>query len=214
MVIKKEINEMKYDIQPGVKGLIFDLDGTLVDSMPYHLASWKIACKSFGIKMTEEYLRQYAGTPGWAIAKELIALHQLEGKVTAEEFIDKKNSLFSSMQKWIKPIEPVAAIVKKYFGTLPMAIGTGGSRSTVERTLKYAGLTRYFDIIVTANDIQNFKPHPETFLKCAEAMKVAPSLIEVFEDGDLGMRAAVEAGMIATNVQNWYDSDWEKTIEI
>jgi beta-phosphoglucomutase-like phosphatase (HAD superfamily) len=205
---------MKYDIQPGVKGLIFDLDGTLVDSMPYHLASWKIACESFGIKMTQEYLHQHAGTPGWAIARELIILNQLESKVTVEEFIDKKASLFNSMQKWIKPIEPVAAIVKKYFGILPMAIGTGGSRSTVERSLKYAGLTKYFDIIVTATDIQNFKPHPETFLKCAEAMEVDPSVIEVFEDGILGIRAALQAGMIATNVQSWYDSDWEKVIEM
>ncbi len=203
---------MKYDIQSGVKGLIFDLDGTLVDSMPFHLASWKKACDAFGIKMTLEYLRQHAGTPGWAIAKELIILNNLEEKVTVDEFIDKKASLFNDMQKLIKPIEPVVAIVRKYHGVLPMAVGTGGSRNTVERSLKFAGLSRYFDIIVTATDIKNFKPHPETFLKCAEAMGVEPSVIEVFEDGLLGIRAAKEAGMIATNVQSWYDSDWEKEI--
>jgi len=51
--------------------------------------------------------------------------------------------------------------------------------------LKITGLRKYFDIIVTANDVDNFKPHPETFTKCAELMKVDPAFIEVFEDGDL-----------------------------
>src|SRR5664280_1305041 len=103
---------------------------------------------------------------------------------------------------------PVVNIVKKYSGLLPMAVGTGGHREAVERTLEITGLREYFDIIVTANDVDNFKPHPETFLKCAELMKVDPEFIEVFEDGDLGLRAAEMAGMIATDVRSWYDSNW------
>ena len=53
-----------------------------------------------------------------------------------------------------------------------------------------------------------YKPHPETFLKCAELMNVAPADCEVFEDGELGIEAAKRAGMIATDVRTWYDSDW------
>jgi beta-phosphoglucomutase-like phosphatase (HAD superfamily) len=56
--------------------------------------------------------------------------------------------------------------------------------------------------------VENFKPHPETFLKCAALMKIEPELIEVFEDGDLGLKAASTAGMIATDVRSWYDSSW------
>ena len=89
-----------------------------------------------------------------------------------------------------------------------MAVGTGGHREAVERTLEITGLRKYFDIIVTANDVDNFKPHPETFTKCAELMKVDPAFIEVFEDGDLGLKAAEMAGMIATDVRSWYVSNW------
>jgi HAD superfamily hydrolase (TIGR01509 family) len=89
-----------------------------------------------------------------------------------------------------------------------MSVGTGGHREAVERTLEVTGLRKYFDIIITANDVENFKPHPETFLKCAELMKIQPGFIEVFEDGDLGIEAAITAGMLATDVRTWYDSKW------
>jgi HAD superfamily hydrolase (TIGR01509 family) len=69
-------------------------------------------------------------------------------------------------------------------------------------------LKQYFDIVITANDVTNFKPHPETFLKCAQLMNIEPQFIEVFEDGDLGIEAAVTAGMIPTDVRSWYDSSW------
>jgi HAD superfamily hydrolase (TIGR01509 family) len=89
-----------------------------------------------------------------------------------------------------------------------MSVGTGGHREAVERTLEITGLRKYFDIVITANDVENFKPHPETFLKCASMMKIEPALIEVFEDGDLGIEAAINAGMTATDVRTWYDSSW------
>jgi beta-phosphoglucomutase-like phosphatase (HAD superfamily) len=108
----------------------------------------------------------------------------------------------------VKPITPVVDIVKKYWRILPMAVGTGGHRDAVERTLEIIGLRKYFDIIITANDVENFKPHPETFLKCATRMGVEPKFIEVFEDGDLGIEAALNAGMVATDVREWYDSNW------
>jgi HAD superfamily hydrolase (TIGR01509 family) len=69
-------------------------------------------------------------------------------------------------------------------------------------------LRKYFEIIVTANDVNSFKPHPETFLRCAELMKVKPEFIEVFEDADLGIEAAKKAGMNVRDVRSWYDSNW------
>jgi beta-phosphoglucomutase-like phosphatase (HAD superfamily) len=115
---------------------------------------------------------------------------------------------FYESQHLIKPIEQVADIVRKYFGKLPMAVGTGGHREAVERTLEVIGMRKYFDIVVTANDVEHHKPDPETFLKCADLMNIKPSFIEVFEDGDLGIEAALRGGMIATDVRSWYDSDY------
>jgi beta-phosphoglucomutase-like phosphatase (HAD superfamily) len=199
---------MDHDIKPGVKGLIFDLDGTLVDSMPIHFEGWEKACEKFGAHIDPAFLRFHTGSPGWAIAAAIIEHSGLNGKVTIEEILKVKLEEFYRMQHLIKPVEPVADIVRKYFGILPMAIGTGGHRAAVERTLEVTGMKKYFEIVVTANDVVNHKPHPATFIKCAELMKVEPALIEVFEDGDLGIEAAKRAGMIPTDVRSWYDANW------
>lgn len=199
---------MDYQIRPGVKGLIFDLDGTLANTMPYHFKAWKKACRKFGAEMDNEFLRNYTGSPGWIIADEIIKKCGLNGGVTVEQIIEEKLVEFYKLQDLIKPIIPVANIVRRYHKILPMAVGTGGHRAAVERTLEIIELRCYFDIIITANDVDNFKPHPETFLRCAELMNIEPQFIEVFEDGDLGLEAARRAGMIATDVRSWYDSDW------
>ena len=199
---------MQYDIKPGIKGLIFDLDGTLADTMPYHFKGWKIACQKFGADIDTAFLRKHTGTPGWIIANEIIKKCNLNGSVTIDQIMDEKLIEFYKEQHLVKPIIPVVEIVKKYYGILPMAVGTGGHREAVERTLSITGLAKYFDIIITANDVKNFKPHPETFLRCAELMKIEPEFIEVFEDADLGMEAAIKAGMIATDVRSWYNSNW------
>ncbi|HEX2969067.1 MAG TPA: HAD-IA family hydrolase [Bacteroidales bacterium] len=198
---------MIYDIKPGIKGLIFDLDGTLADTMPLHFQGWLTACKKFGAEIDNAFLRKHTGSPGWLIADEIIKKCNLNGNVTAAQIVAEKLALFSRDQHDVKPIEPVAQIARKYFGILPMAVGTGGHREAVERTLEITGLRKYFSIVITANDVSHFKPHPETFLKCAELMNVEPQYIEVFEDGELGLEAAVTAGMIATDVRSWYESD-------
>jgi beta-phosphoglucomutase-like phosphatase (HAD superfamily) len=199
---------MKYDIKPGIKGLIFDLDGTLADTMPYHFKGWRIACRKFGADIDTAFLRKHTGTPGWIIAEEIIRECKLDGRVTIDQIMDEKLLEFYKEQHLVKPIIPVVDIARKYFGKLPMAVGTGGHREAVERTLEVTGLKQYFDIVITANDVSNFKPHPETFLKCAALMKIEPQFIEVFEDGDLGIEAALTAGMVATDVRSWYDSSW------
>ena len=199
---------MIHDIQNGIKGLIFDLDGTLVNTMPYHFKAWKRACEKYGAHIDNKFLRKHTGSPGWIIAKEIIGNCGLDGNVTTEQIINEKLKEFFTLQHLVKPIEPVTDIVKKYHGILPMAVGTGGHRDAVERTLEITDLKKYFNIVVTANDVDSFKPHPETFLKCSEMMQVKPEFIEVFEDGDLGIEAARKARMHVTDVRSWYDSDW------
>lgn len=199
---------MKHDITPGVKGLIFDLDGTLVDSMPLHYEGWKKACERFGAKIDPDFLRFHTGSPGWAIAAAIIEHSGLNGNVSVEDIMKVKLEEFYKVQHLIKPIEPLLEIVKKYHKVFPMAVGTGGHREAVDRTLQVTGLSGYFSIVITANDVVNHKPHPETFLRCADLMGVEPGFIEVFEDGDLGIEAGKRAGMIVTDVRPWYPVTW------
>ena len=200
---------MSFDISPGVKGLIFDLDGTLADSMPWHYLAWQKACRRYGIQMDPALLRSETGSPGWMIAEKVIKNNGLTNSVSPEEILHLKYEEFTALQHNIKPITPVTALVHKYYGKLPMAVGTGGQRMAVTDTLKIIGLGDIFEIVITANDVNKHKPDPETFLKCAGMMEVDPRECEVFEDGDLGIEAARRAGMLATDVRSWYRSDWD-----
>jgi beta-phosphoglucomutase family hydrolase len=200
---------MTFDITPGVKGLIFDLDGTLADTMPWHYQAWQKACLKFGISMDTAFLQDRTGAPGWQIAEDIIEHSGMKGKISPDDIMKVKLDEFYLIQHNVTPIEPVIALVQKYYGKIPMSVGTGGHREAVEKTLEIIGLRKYFDILVTANDVTKYKPHPETFLRCAELMNVAPAECEVFEDGDLGIEAARRAGMIATDVRGWYDSNWQ-----
>jgi len=203
-----------YDITPGVKGLIFDLDGTLADTMPWHFQAWQKACERFGIVMDTEFLQAITGAPGWKIAEEVIAVNGKTGIVSPDDIMKVKLEEFYAIQHNVTPIEPVTALVQKYYGKMPMSVGTGGHRDAVEKTLEIIGIRQYFDIIVTANDVKHHKPHPETFLRCSELMGVDPADCEVFEDGDLGIEAARRAGMIATDVRTWYDSTWSAGLRV
>jgi len=83
-----------------------------------------------------------------------------------------------------------------------MAVGTGSEHAMAERLLRHLGLFHYFDVIVGADDVTAHKPEPETFLRCAALIKVAPEHCVVFEDADYGVLAAQRANMAVVDVRS------------
>lgn len=186
-------------VDPRAKALIFDLDGTLSDSLPVHMATWNTLGETFGFIFEDRIVHEMTGMPTIAFAERLVNENKLS--ITPEELVKLKQKAFWDSVGLIKPVELVVEIVKKYHGKLPMAVGTGASRRSALLQLDTLGLTDYFEAIVTADDVDNHKPHPDTFLVCAEIMGVAPEHCQVFEDGILGMEAARSAGMMITDVR-------------
>jgi beta-phosphoglucomutase family hydrolase len=190
-------------IYPGIKGLIFDLDGTIADTMPAHFIAWRETCKKHGIDFTTDLFGQLAGIPLYGTVEKLNEM--FNKSIDPVKVGEEKEDLFRAAIHKTKVVEPVANIIREYYGKLPMSVGTGGQREIAESTLRIVGMDKYFDILVTSDDISNPKPHPETFLKCAEQMGVAPKDCQVFEDGVLGMNAARDAGMKITDVTKYYE---------
>jgi beta-phosphoglucomutase family hydrolase len=190
-------------INPKAKGLIFDLDGTLADTMPIHYIAWKNAAARYGIDFSPELFAQLAGIPVYPTVEKL---NEIFGKnIDPQEMGDLKEAEFEKNMHLTPEIKIVTDLVRQHHGKLPMAIGTGGSRYLSMKTLGIIGLQDYINILVTSEDVKNFKPHPETFLKCAELIGVAPEDCEVFEDGVLGMQAAKTAGMMVVDVTQYYE---------
>jgi len=197
----------KFQVPKHIKGLIFDLDGTLADNMPLHFEAWQIACREFGLEMTSEFLRSYTGTPGINIARALLKQNG-KNSIDPSEIASLKYNTYKTILHRVKAVEPVVDIVRACHGKLAMAVGSGGQREAIIKTLDYIRMSKYFDIIVSANDVSRHKPDPETFIKCADQMNITPGKIMVFEDGDLGIEAAHSAGMTAVDVRPWYDYSW------
>lgn len=192
------------EIKKGVEGLIFDVDGTLVDSMPMHYAAWRDIIERYKIDYTRELFEAYAGKSTIEIVK---ILNQKFGtSMIPEEIVAEKSRYFLNTVKDLKPIQAAVDIVKKYHGIIPLAAGTGGNRKHVELELEVTGLSKYFPVIVTAEDVKNHKPAPDTFLRCAELINVNPTNCQVFEDAVLGLEAADNAGMIATDIRPFYSN--------
>ncbi len=190
---------MHLDIDPEARGLIFDLDGTLADSMPVHFRAWKQTALEHGFVYTEELFYGLAGMPTHKIVP--VVNDRLGLNLDPGLFSRRKEELFLEYLKEVRPVKPVADIVFKYHGRLPMSVGTGGKRHIAEITLRMMGFDRYINFIVSADDVEHHKPYPDTFLKCAELMKVEPQYCQVFEDGEMGLLAAERAGMIVTDIR-------------
>ncbi len=193
----------KLEINPNAKALIFDLDGTLADTMPVHFWAYKNILVDYGIDFTPELFATLAGVPAVGTIEKLN--EQFGTKMNPEEVGHFKEAEYEKIMHRMKPIIPVVDLVKKYHGKMPMAVGTGGYHRLAWKTMEILGLDKYFDILVSSNDVSHPKPHPETFLKCAELMGVKPAICEVFEDAALGIQAAKSGGMMATLVTGYYD---------
>ena len=190
-------------INPKAKGLIFDLDGTLADTMPIHYIAWKNAAASYGIDFTTGLFSQLAGIPLYPTVERLNQL--FDKHIDPKEMGDIKEAEFEKNMHLTPEIKPVTDLVRKWHGKMPMAVGTGGSRRLSLKTLEIIGLQGYFDILVTSEEVANFKPFPDTFIRCAELMGVDRVDCEVFEDGILGLQAARSAGMMVVDVTRYYE---------
>ncbi|MEI7829879.1 MAG: HAD-IA family hydrolase [Prolixibacteraceae bacterium] len=185
-------------VDPRAKGLIFDIDGTISDTMPIHLYAYQQTAAEYGFEISSELFYSLSGIPAYQTS--CIYKEKFGKDFDPQVFADKKEGYFLKNIFMAKPIEPVVKIIQEYAGKLPMACGTGGSRFYAIKTLELAGVLPYFEHVVTAEDVQNHKPHPDTFLKAAQLIGIPAEFCQVFEDSPLGIEAAETAGMIATNV--------------
>ncbi len=189
-------------ITPNIKAIIFDLDGTLADTIPLHLKAWQSAGQALGFHVTDEMIMDHSGTPTVIVAERLGKIYnwKIDPKIIAKAKVDFYLEHKNAAGK-IKAIQPIFDIAIKYHNVLPMSVGTGSTRIGALRSLEDIEAVHYFETIVTATDVIHPKPHPETFLRCAEFMKIDPKDCIVFEDGAMGILAAHNAGMKLIDVK-------------
>ncbi|MDX1521682.1 MAG: HAD-IA family hydrolase [Anaerolineae bacterium] len=190
-------------IEPHIRGLIFDCDGTLADTMPMHYLAWQETVAQEGAVFPEPLFYELAGVPSDKIAE--ILNEKFGYTLDPQKIAIQKEEKFLEKLPTTQPIEVIVDIARTYKGKMPMAVATGGIPPITLPILKAIGLEDFFDAVVTAEDVVNGKPAPDVFLEAARRINIEPRYCQVFEDSDLGLEGAVKAGMVATDIRPWYN---------
>lgn len=181
-------------------GLIFDMDGTLVDSGKLHEKAWSATLERYSIPLDFALMRSLAGVPTKGTIEILLKHFQVPALASLDEMNDfKEQFVHEHMHQFVRPTA-LMEVAEQYLGKKPMAVGTGAYTQEAQSILKICGLDRFIQVVVGADQVKNPKPAPDTFLRCAELLNLNPIKCVVFEDSHLGLRAAADAGMAGIDV--------------
>jgi len=193
-------------IPPQIKALIFDCDGTLVDSMPMHMQAWQQAFSQVGIHYDRDLLFSFKGMK----ETDVIASYNrhYQSNLDPQEMVNIKHQFLYGKISSVKPIKIVVDIAKAYYGKMPLAVVSGSPEKIVHPELEAIGILHLFETILTADDPFKPKPAPDIFLEAAKRINVKPAYCQVFEDGDPGLESARNAGMLATDIRMYLNEDY------
>ena len=183
------------------EAVVFDMDGVLIDSGAHHRAAWRALLEELGEEPAHpEHWRLTIGRPSEEAVPLLLGRPMSEYE--ARRLARRKRDLYVDLARGgIVTVPGVSRFVANLARRkIPRAVGTSASGFDVNRLLAGAGLRRYFDVIVTADDVTYGKPDPEVYLLAAARMRVTPERCVVFEDSVVGVEAARSAGMRAIGI--------------
>lgn len=191
------------------KAFLFDLNGTMIDDMHFHLEVWhEIINKDLGKEMNLEAVR------GHMYGKNHELLVRVFGKdrFSLEEMDEISHKKEIRYQERFKPHLKLLPGLQEFLeaahqNDIQMAIGSAAIPFNIDFVLDNLGIRHYFKAIVSADDVEESKPHPETYLKAAEILKVRPSDCIVFEDAPKGVEAALNADMRAVAITNMHNKE-------
>lgn len=180
------------------KAFIFDMNGTMIDDMAYHLEGWFSILTELGAGLSREAVKKEM----YGKNQELLIRIFGEGRFTPAEMdelsLEKERKYQAAYRPHLQLIAGLDIFLKaaEREGIL-MGIGTAAIPFNVDFVLDNLQIRHFFKSIVTANDVATSKPNPEVFLKAAEEVGVDPADCIVFEDAPKGVEAAANAGMKA-----------------
>ena len=194
---------MVLDIPTGdFAAYLFDLDGTLIDSMPVHLRAWSIAMQHAGLRVPfdADYFYSLGGVP--TLDSAVIYGEHYGLAIDPHRVVHEKELLYLELLGEVRLIEPVATFARQIAATHPVAVVTGGGPEIAFPALDATGLRDLFPVVVTPEDVPpgRGKPSPDMFLLAAARLGVPPAQCLVFEDAVPGIEAAKPAGMQVVTV--------------
>ena len=177
------------------KAFLFDLNGTMIDDMEYHIKAWHRILNELGANLDIERVKAECYGKNHELLERIFP-----GRFSEEE---KTNMSFEKEKQYQEEFRPHLKLLpgldvffeKAKADNIKMAIGSAAITFNIDFVLDGLNIRHYFDAIVSADDVKESKPNPETYLKCAAQLNILPKDCLVFEDAPKGVEAAANAGM-------------------
>ena len=181
------------------KGLIFDCDGTLADTMPLHWRAWQLVAERHGFHFPEERFYALGGVP----SREILQMLAREQNRSIDHIAvaHEKEEAYLPLMSQAQPVHAVVEIAKANHGRIPMAVASGGIQEVICQVLEHLNIRDLFDAVVTSEMVQRQKPAPDIFLEAARRIGVESRFCRAYEDTDLGLEAIQAAQMEAIDVR-------------
>jgi beta-phosphoglucomutase-like phosphatase (HAD superfamily) len=178
--------------------LIFDCDGTLIETASLYTRAWTSGFALSGKEMSADWYKARAGLSEYVLMDAFEAFHGVV--LDREGTVSQMRDTFLKELGLLREITVVANIARRNHGQRPMAVASGGPTAIVEPCLKATGLIMLFNTVVTLDDVGRAKPEPDLFLEAARRLTAKPERCLVFEDSHQGIEAAKRAGMLVIDV--------------
>ncbi len=195
------------NIMTNIQAIIFDLDGVLVQSEPIHARAWADVLADQGFEFNIRDFKAWVGIPDEEFAPHLVEKGNL--KITPEKLLEIKREQYR--QAVARDLSKDPDLIKAVTGLknrkMKVALATSSSGPEARHTLECAGLADLMDAIVSASDVENFKPHPEPYLRAAAALGQAPDACVALEDSPAGTTSARRAGCMVLGIASTHSPD-------
>ena len=191
------------------KAFLFDLNGTMINDMEYHIQAWfNILNDDLGAGLTYEQVRSHMYGKNDELFVRIFGSDRFSLEEMRAHGVEKERRYQTAYLPELKLIDGLDTFLKKASERdISMAIGSAAIPFNIDFVLDNLDLRHYFKAIVSADDVEISKPHPDTYLKCAELLGVAPADCLVFEDAPKGVEAAKNAGMKAVTITTLHSKE-------
>jgi HAD superfamily hydrolase (TIGR01509 family) len=200
-------------LQSKFKGIIFDMDGVLIDSEPSHAKAWRLLLKKYEKEHAPEWYKKWIGVNDAVMAASIVKEDELmiDAKILAQQ---KWELFYEVLEK-----APIMLYPNVFNGLCSLkgfktGLATSSPGKLAKLILESNDLSQLFDSVVTADDVLQLKPHPEIYLKAAALLKLKPAECIAVEDSVHGIAAAKKAGMYVVAVENTCEAKMLKSADI